>query len=225
MISVSENPTGGQPKPYYLDGYKYLNVAESEEFAATIDAFSSPLEFSKCDGTLQVRNGLFATQQRRESFGFSYRTTIGNDIDGTDHGYKIHLVYNALSGPSSKVNKTIGDSTDPIVFSWEVTTTPLLISGHKSSAHMVIDSRRTPLSKLLAIESLLYGSSFDDPRLPSVEEIMAIFAASDEYLIVVDNLDGTYSAEGSSVSLLSIGFQIDDDQVTDNGDGTFVITY
>lgn len=224
LISVTENPSGGQPRPYYFDGYKYLNVAEAEEFSAGIEAFSAPLEFSKCEGSVQVRNGLFAGQQTRETFGFSYRTMIGNDTDGTDHGYKIHLVYNALASATSRTNTSVGKTVDPIRFSWTISTAPVIVPGFKYSAHLAIDSRRTPFAKLVQIENILYGTSFTEPRLPSVEEIMTIFAAEDA-LIVIDNLDGTYSAEGTAVSLLTPGFQIDSDQVADNGDGTFTITY
>lgn len=175
LISVSEAPTGGEPRPYYLDGFKYLNLATSEEFAATLDAFSAPEEFDKCDGTASIHNGLFITQQKRESFGLSYRTRIGNDVDGADHGYKIHLVYNALASPSSRSHTTINDSPSPITFSWGITTAPPAITGFKPSAHFVIDSRKTPKSVLALIEGVLYGSTSTNSRLPDVEELMALF--------------------------------------------------
>ena len=175
LISVTESPSGGEPRPYYLDGFKYLNLATSEEFAATIDAFSAPDEFDKCDGTASIQNGLFITQQKRESFGLSYRTIIANDVDGTDHGYKIHLVYNALAAPSSRSNSTINDSPSPITFSWGITTAPPTISGYKPSAHFVIDSRKTAPSVLLELENILYGDSSSNSRLPEVDELIALF--------------------------------------------------
>lgn len=192
LISVSESPTGGEPRPYYLDGFKYLNLATAEEFAATIDAFSAPMEFDKCDGTASIHNGLFITQQPRESFGFSYRTRIGNDVDGPDYGYKIHLVYNALASPSSRSNSTMGDSTNPIVFSWGITTAPPPIVGFKPSAHFVIDSRKTPKSVLSLIESVLYGSTSSNSRLPSVVELMDLF---EQFMMLKANLvdDGVYA--------------------------------
>ena len=172
LISVSEAPSGGEPRPYYLDGFKYLNLATAEEFAATIDAFSAPDEFNNCDGMPSIHNGLFITQQKRETFGLSYRTRIGNDVDGTDHGYKIHLVYNALTAPSSRSNSTLNDSPSPLVFSWGITTAPPPIAGFKPSAHFVIDSRKTPETLLKRIENILYGSSTGSSRLPSVDELM-----------------------------------------------------
>lgn len=175
LISVSESPTGGEPRPYYLDGFKYLNLATAEEFAATIDAFSAPPEFDRCDGTASIHNGLFITQQPRESFGLSYRTLIGNDVDGTDLGYKINLVYNALAAPSSRNNGTLNDSPTPITFSWGITTAPPPIVGFKPSAHFVIDSRKTPKSVLSLIESVLYGNSTANARLPEVAELMELF--------------------------------------------------
>lgn len=175
LVSVDESPSGGEPRPYYLDGYKYLNLATAEEFAATINAYSAPPEFDKCDGTASIHHGLFVTQQPRESFGLSYRTRIGNDVDGVEHGYKIHLVYNALAAPSSRTNGTLSDSTSPITFSWGITTAPPPIVGFKPSAHFVIDSRKTPRSVLSLIEGVIYGSAGTNSYLPSVEELMELF--------------------------------------------------
>ena len=175
LISVSEAPSGGEPRPYYLDGFKYLNLATAEEFEATIDAYSAPDEFDNCDGTASIHNGLFITQQKRESFGLSYRTRIGNDVDGTDHGYKIHLVYNALASPSSRSNSTLNDSTSPITFSWAITTAPPTITGFKPSAHFVIDSRKTDPLVLESVEAILYGDSVGNSRLPDVDELIALF--------------------------------------------------
>ena len=175
LVSVSEAPSGGEPRLYYFDGFKYLNLATAEEFAATIEAFSAPDEFDKCDGTASIHNGLFITQQKRESFGLSYRTRIGNDVDGTDHGYKIHLVYNALASPSSRANSTLNDSPSPITFSWGITTAPPPITGFKPSAHFVIDSRKTPRAVLGLIEGVLYGNSVANSRLPEVSELMELF--------------------------------------------------
>lgn len=175
LVSVDESPSGGEPRPYYLDGYKYLNLATAEEFAATINAYSAPPEFDKCDGTASIHHGLFVTQQPRESFGLSYRTRIGNDVDGVEHGYKIHLVYNALASPSSRTNGTLSDSTSPIVFGWGITTAPPPITGFKPSAHFVIDSRKTPKSVMSLIEGVIYGSSASNPMLPTVENLMEMF--------------------------------------------------
>lgn len=175
LKAVNESPTGGEPRPYYLDGYKYLNVASAEEYAATLEAFSSPREFAVCDGTLGIHNGLFVTQQPRSQFGLSYRTLVGNDKDGDQHGYKIHLVYNALAAPSQRNNQTTGDGVNPLTLSWSITTQPPLLAGIKPTAHFVIDSRFTPPVLLKTIEDILYGSIDGDARLPSVQELADLF--------------------------------------------------
>lgn len=175
LVGVSESPSGGGPRPFYLDGFKYVNLAEAEEFEASISAYSSPEEFKRCDGTFSLHNGLFVTQQPRESFGFSYRTRIGNDVDNLDHGYKIHLVYNALAAPSSRPNSTLNASTTPIVFQWNITTAPVEAVGFKPSAHFVIDSRHTPYYYLSAVERILYGYSAGNSRLPTVDELVELF--------------------------------------------------
>lgn len=175
LTSVSESPTGGEAKAYYIDGVKYLNLSAAEEFEATVEAFASPPEFGPCDGTISIQNGLFVTQQPRKPFGLSYRTKIGNDIDGTDHAYKIHLIYNALAAPSARSNGTMGDSTDPIGLSWAITTLPPAMTGYKPTAHFVIDSRLTPMEILIEVEDILYGSNASSSRLPSAQELVGIF--------------------------------------------------
>lgn len=176
LISVSENPNGGEAKPYYIDGFKYLQISSAEEFEATIEAFYAPKEFGACDGTAQIHNGLFATQQPRKAFGLSYRTKIGNDLDGQDHAYKIHLVYNALAAPATRDHKTIGQSVDPSAFSWDVTTMPPSLTGHKPTAHMVIDSLLADPAILTQVEDILYGSESEAPRLPTPDEMVTLFA-------------------------------------------------
>ena len=178
LISVAESPSGGEARPYYQDGIKYLNISSKEEFEATINAFTAPKEFGPCDGVGAMQNGLFATQQPRKSFSLSYRTLIGNDVDGQEHGYKIHLVYNALAGPSERSNSTLGDSVEPNSLSWKVTTLPPSMSGRKPTAHFVIDTRYTPPLVLKAIEDILYGSNSGEARIPSVAELFDIFEKS-----------------------------------------------
>lgn len=175
LTSVSESSSGGEAKAYYIDGVKYLNISSAEEFEATLEAFASPSEFGPCDGTVSVQNGLFVTQQPRKSFGLSYRTKIGNDTDGTDHGYKIHLVYNALAAPSDRANKTMGDSTDPLGLSWTITTLSPVVTGFKPTAHFVIDSRFTPTEILIEVEDTLYGNDANAPRQPPAQELTDIF--------------------------------------------------
>lgn len=176
LISVSEAPSGGDPQPYYLDGYKYINIAAAEEFEASLTAFSSPFEFGVCDGIRRLHNGLFITQQPRASFGLSYRTLVGNEIEGTDHAYKLHLVYNALAKPSGRSNNTISDSPDPTQLSWDISSRPPLATGYRPTAHLVVDSREADPAVLAELEDLLYGVEFVNPRLPTQAEIISLFA-------------------------------------------------
>lgn len=196
LTSVSENPSGGSSDAYYIDGVKYQNVPSSEEFEGVIEAFTYPNEFAQCEGTASPFNGLFVTAQPRKPFGLSYRTKVGNDIDGPEHGYKLHLVYNALAEPTNRVNKTVADATDPSSFSWKITTTPPPISGYKRTAHFVIDSRFASPTALFIIEDILYGNSSNDPRLPLPAEIFSIFTTNSSF-VVVDNGDGTFTASGT----------------------------
>lgn len=175
LIGVDEGSSGGEARPYYLDGYKYLNMAVAEEFTATIKAYTSPREFDSCDGTAAIHHGLFATQQPRKPFGFSYRTLVGNDVDGLALGYKIHIVYNALASPSSRAYQTIGDTASPTSFGWGVTTVAPQLPGIRPTAHFVIDSRITPPRLMETIEGILYGSMSAEPRLPTADELATLF--------------------------------------------------
>lgn len=175
LTAVNESSTGGDPKPAYIDGYKFRNVASTEEFAASIEAFSAPREFGPCDGSVSLQKGLMATQQPRRAFNFSYRTLIGNGEDGIDHGYKIHLVYNALAGPAQRTNNTIGDSAEATKISWDITTLPPSFVGLKPTSHYIIDSRDTPRQLLAAIENILYGTDANTARMPLVSELVTLF--------------------------------------------------
>lgn len=175
LVSVSESPSGGEAKPFYIDGVKYLNVPSREEFQATLEAYTYPEEFEVCDGTERIVNGLSSTQGRRQSFNLAYRSKVGNDVDGADHAYKIHLLYDALAMPSARKYGTMGESVDPFNFSWQISVRPPLIRGRRPSAHFVIDSRDTPRELMIQIEDILYGSSEADPRLPSIPELLYIF--------------------------------------------------
>lgn len=177
LTAVRENPSGGEPEPYYIDGFKYINLAAAEEFEAEIQAFSSPAAFGVCDGTESIANGLFITQQRRREFNLCYRTMLGNDVDGLDHGYKLHLVYNALAKPASRENRTISDSPEPVGLSWEISSRPPRSSGYRPTAHMVVDSRSTPPDLLAELEDFLYGTEFDNPIMPTQAALIAMFSA------------------------------------------------
>lgn len=175
LVSISESPSGAEASPQYADNIKYLNLVSAEEFGATIEAFTYPDEFAVCDGTASPVAGVTVGQQTRKPFGLSYRTRIGNDIDGTDHGYKLHLIYNALAAPTEKAYSTINDSPEAITFSWEVTTTPVPVSDTlKPSATLIIDSTKVDPGKLADLETILYGSAGVEPRLPAPGEIISM---------------------------------------------------
>lgn len=213
LTSVVENATGGDAREFYIDGVKYLNLSSAEEFAATINAFTYPAEFSVCDGTARVHSGLFVTQQPRKSFNMSYRSKIGNDSVGTDFGYKIHIVYNALAGPSQKTYKTLDDSADPSDFSWNITTRPPAMVGYRRTAHLEIDSRYTNPGALSAIEDVLYGTDSDAARVPTLAELVDIYD-SHSLLSVIDNDDGTYTVTGPDemVSMIdAVTYQVTSD--------------
>lgn len=176
LTSVTEDPSGGEPTAYYIDGQKYQNVPASTETAGTIEAYTYPDEFAECDGTLEVGNGLIAYEQQRKPFGLSYRTRVGDGINGIERGYKIHLLYNLLAAPSSRMNGSIGDRTNPITFSWTFTTTPIYgLQRLRSTSHLVLDSTKMDPDVLIAVERTLYGTDTSAPRLLYPDELLGIF--------------------------------------------------
>ena len=187
LTAVTESPSGAEATPLYADDIKYLNLMSAEEFGATIEAYTYPEEFEACDGSASLVDGVSIGQQKRTPFGLCYRTTIGNDTDGNDHGYKLHIIYGALASPSEKAYATINDSPEAITFSWEVTTTPVNVTGFKPTASLVIDSTKVESTCLAALEEILYGKDGTgdngqtgavDPRLPLPDEIKTIMTKS-----------------------------------------------
>lgn len=178
LTTVTESPTGAEPAAQYADNIKYLNLVSTEEFGGTIEAFTYPDEFAQCDGSAEPAEGVMVGQQGRKSFGLSYRTRVGNDIDGTDHGYKLHLIYGAQAAPSEKAYATINDSPEAISFSWEITTTPVSVTGLKPTALLTIDSTKVTAADLSDLEDILYGTEGVDARLPLPDEVIAIFAGA-----------------------------------------------
>lgn len=179
LTTVTKSPSGAEATPQYADNMKYLNLTSAEEFGATIEAFTYPVEFEACDGSAAVAPGVSVGQQRRKTFGFSYRSLIGNDIEGNDLGYKIHLVYGALAAPTEKAYATVNDSPEAMTLSWEITTTPAEIGkvngvDYKPSATITIDSREVEEADLLAFEELIYGGT-SAAKLPSPAEVIALF--------------------------------------------------
>ena len=179
LTSVSESPEGAEPEPLYADDIKYLNLMSVEEFKATIEAYTYPDEFAECDGSASIAEGVTVGQQKRKPFGLCYRTTLGNDVDGNGHGYKLHLVYGALAAPSEKNFESINDSPEAATFSWELSTTPVAISkdGFQPTASITIDSTKADSTKLKALEDILYGSTENEPRLPLPDEVATLMAA------------------------------------------------
>jgi hypothetical protein len=174
LTTVTESPSGAEVTPQYADNMKYLNLQSAEEFAATIEAFTYPDEFAACDGTAEIVPGVSVGQQNRSTFGFSYRSKLGNDIQGQDYGYKIHLIYGALAAPTEKTNATINDSPEAAAFSWELSTTAVEVPGFKPSAHVVINSTTVPPEYLAAVEAILYGTTSGTPRLPLPKELIEL---------------------------------------------------
>lgn len=177
LTTVTEAPSGAEPSAQYADNIKYLNLISAEEFGATIEAFTYPEEFAECDGTVMPSPGVAIGQQGRRSFGLAYRTQVGNDVEGTDHGYKLHLIYGAQAAPSEKAYATINDSPEAITFSWEVTTSPVAVTGYKPTSVMVVDSTKVDAADLTTLENILFGTVGTDPRLPLPDEVLAIFGA------------------------------------------------
>ena len=178
LTAVTESPSGAEATPLYADDIKYLNLYSVEEFGATIEAYTYPDEFSQCDGSAELVKGVKIGQQKRKSFGLSYVTTKGNDVDGNAHGYLIHLVYGCMASPSEKSYATINDSPEAITFSWELTTTPVAVSGFEPTATIVIDSTTVDSTKLAAFEKTLYGSDTAAAKLPLPDEVKTALAPS-----------------------------------------------
>ena len=182
LTAVTESPSGAEATPLYADDVKYLNLYSAEEFGATIEAYTYPDEFAECDGSAEIATGVTIGQQNRKAFGLCYRTTIGNDTDGNDHGYKLHIIYGAMASPSEKAYATINDSPEAITFSWEITTTPVSVSGFKPTASVTIDSTKVDGTKLKQLEAILYGdngsSSAGEARLPLPDEIVTLIGTA-----------------------------------------------
>lgn len=178
LTAVTESPSGAEATALYADDIKYLNLMSAEEFAATIEAYTYPDEFAECDGSAELAKGVAIGQQKRKAFGLCYRTVLGNDVDGNDYGYKLHIIYGAMAAPSEKAYATINNSPEAITFSWELSTTPVSVDGFKPTASITIDSTKADPTKLEALEKILYGSEEAEARLPLPNEIATLMAAS-----------------------------------------------
>lgn len=191
VSNITESPSGAEPTAVWADNQKYLNMISAEEYGASIEAYTYPDEFEECDGSVEVAPGVYAGQQDRKTFGLSYRSLIGNDTEGTSHGYKLHLIYGALAAPSEKAHNTVNDSAEAGTMSWELSTTPVSIATQingktlKPTATLTVDSTKTDATKLAELESILYGkaaTSVDandavEARLPLPDEVIALVGA------------------------------------------------
>lgn len=176
LTAVTESPSGAEPEKLYADNIPYLTLMSAEELSVSIEAYSSPVEFDECDGIAELATGILIGQQPRKKFGLSYRTVIGNDTDQDNYGYKIHLLYGGLASPSEKNYSTISDSPEAMALSWEVSTTPVEVTGYKPTALLTIDSTLVSADKLAALEEVLYGTEEDEPRLPLPSEVVTLLA-------------------------------------------------
>lgn len=173
LTAVTENPSGAESNPLYADDIKYIDLRSAEEFGATIEAYTYPDEFAACDGSATVTAGVTIGQQVRKPFGLCYRTTLGNDSEFNDHGYKLHIIYNATASPSEKGYQTINDNPEAITFSWEITTTPVAVTGYKPTASITIDSTKVDATKLETLAGMLYGTAQTEPTLPTPDAVIS----------------------------------------------------
>ena len=180
LTAFTESPDGGEATDLFADDIKYISIRSRENFKATIEAYTYPEEFAACDGSAAIAAapGVYIGQQPRKPFGFSCVTTIGNDTEYEEHGYKIHLVWGATASPSEKSYQTINDSPEAITFSWEIDTLPVSVAGYKPTAHMEIDSTKANPTKLKALEDILYGTATTEARLPLPDEVIEILTAA-----------------------------------------------
>ena len=177
LTAVNENPSGADASDIYADDDLYLTLRGKEIFGATIEAYTYPDEFGVCDGSAELAQGITIGQQARKAFGLCYRTAIGNDVDGVDHGYKLHLIYGATASPSSKNYQTINDNPEAMTLSWEIKTTPIKVTGHKPTACLTIDSTKVAEGVMKKIEDKLYGTEAGEATLPTPDEILALVTA------------------------------------------------
>jgi len=220
LVSVTESPSGAEASPQYADNIKYLNLVSAEEFGATIEAFTYPEEFAQCDGTASPESGVSIGQQSRKMFGLVYRSRVGNDLDGTDHGYKLHLIYGALAAPSEKAYSTINDSPEALTFSWELATTSVevgVIGGveYKPTTSLMVDSTKVDATALVELEDLLFGTVGGDPRLPLPSEVFDLFTGT---TVEVTAAAPTYNSTTKVITIptvTGVEYRINDEVVTD----------
>lgn len=220
LTGITESPSGAEPNAQYADNIKYLNLYSAEEFGATLEAFTYPDEFAVYDGLESPTPGVTVGQQSRKTFGLSYRTKIGSDLDGDDHGYKLHLVYGCTASPSEKAYNTINDSPEAIAFSWTIATVPVAVEDLRPTSIVTVDSTVVDADALAALETILYGSVGVDPRLPLPDEVVTIFSGT---VTAVTATAPSYNSTTDTITIPSVTgvtYYIDGEPVT----GDVVIT-
>lgn len=185
VTGITETPSGAEPTPLYADDIKYLTMMSAEELGLSIEAYTYPDEFMACDGTAEIAEGVQIAQQARQYFGLAYKTTLGNDTEANEYGYKLHLVYGCLASPSDKSYATINDTPDAITFSWDISTNPEVVTGFRPSSSITIDSTKIDSAKLAEIEKQLYGLDADDTAMPEVSAITAHLLLPNEIAAIV----------------------------------------
>lgn len=177
ITAITESPSGAEASPLYADNIKYLNLIGNEEFGATVEAYTYPDEFAECDGSASIAKGVTIGQQTRKPFGLAYKTILGNDSEGAEYGYKLHLIYGAMAAPSEKAYNSVNESPDAATMSWELTTTPVSVAGFKPTSIVTIDSTKVDADKLKSLEDILYGATEAEARLPLPDEIAELMGA------------------------------------------------
>ena len=172
VTALNLTPSGAEPTPLYANNRKYVTMMSNEELGGTIEAYTYPEEWEECDGSAEAAEGVYIGQQDRATFGLSAKTLIGNDTEGTKHGYKLHLVYGCLASPAEETHSTVNDSPEAVTFSWEFSTTPVEVEGFKPTSYIVIDSTKVAKEKLAALEAILYGSDDVEPSLPLPSDVL-----------------------------------------------------
>lgn len=213
LTGVTESPSGAEASAQYADNIKYLNLYSAEEFAATVEAFTWPKEFSRFDGSSEPTPGVHVGQQTRKPFGLSYRTIKGNDLEGNDYGYKLHLVYGCQASPSEKAYATVNDSPEAITFSWSLTTTPVPVPGHKPSATITIDSTTVDPARLASLEQILYGDTGVDPALPLPATVITLMENAATVVVPLQPAFDAMENEITIPTVTGVAYFIDDLEV------------
>lgn len=225
LTSVDEEGGEGAAE-YYVDGRPFLYLPKPKEYKASLKAYMYPDEFSSVLGEIEATDGMYLDSQMGDSFDLSYRTKIIDGIQGENAGYKIHLIYNATVVPSAKTYSTIEDQINPVEFSWDIQAVPVIVDGYRPTAHITIDTRHMDATRISDIETLIYGTTEQPARMPTPQIIFDLLTFGDT-IIITDNGDGTWTAEGSYQNIYMIGdeiFQIDNVNATLHGDGTYTIS-